>query len=190
MIEGSILMQLEKQNSNKSKLVNETVKEHCVDPSPEQRSKYLLEMNYLFKDTAGILDLAPIKEIYSSIIYEEGKETEIDLKSEDRLECSDNLDLFRPNDFKLCPSHQVLKVRENMHPSMKSETKCNCEKCLQLGDIRDDVVYKCLPVKILMPALIRTNECIGGYYRWKPILEKNSVACICSQANSRIEVSD
>lgn len=186
MIEATVIMQLEKQNSNKKK-TNKT--ENCMDPSPEQRSKYLLEMNYLFKDTAGILNLTPIKEIYSSIIRDEVEETEIPLKSEERQECMENLDLLRPSDFKLCPSHQVLKIRENMYPSMKSETKCNCEKCLQLGDVTDDVVYKCQPVKILVPALIRTDECIDGLYRWKPILEKNSVACICGQANARIEIS-
>ena len=189
MLEGYYIMQLEKQNSNKV-MQNKTFNQRtCQDPVPEERSKYLLEMTYLFKDTAGILDLAPIKSIYSSIIQNKVVESESPLKSEERVDCTDSLDLFKLSDFKLCPSHQVLKIRENIYPSIKTETKCNCERCLQLGDVKDDVIYKCQPVIQLVPALMRTNECIDGVYRWKPVLEKNAVACICSQSSPRVELT-
>lgn len=185
MYKSFILSKLFENNKNVSTSDNDP----CIDPSPDQYSNDLLEMIYMFKDTLGILDLNAVKSVYGSIILNKTKAVEITLNADVKPSCNRSVSRYKLKDFILCPSYQVLKIRDNMIPNLIIETKCSCDKCLEFSNSKADIDYSCLPVKINSPALIK-DKCENGVFKYRPILERVSVGCICSQTRPRIQTNN
>ena len=141
-------------------------------------------MVYLFHKTSGFLELDVLKIIYANIIHDKpsSKAKEVPLYSKKKTDCSKDETVFNVHDLHLCPTYQVMIFRENMFPSIITETKCSCENCQHHQDTKDDVKHICKPIKILSPALIRGICTAKGFYEWKPILEYISVSCLCSRS--------
>ena len=154
---------------------------NCVDPTQVEKTKALTKMIFLFHKTSGFLDHDALKIIYGSIIHNKRlpKANEVPIHTRKKSDCAHDESIIRLHDLHLCPTHQVLMLRENMFPRIIAETKCSCEKCVQQFEIKDVVKHTCQPKKILSPALIR-GKCVKGIYEWNPILEYITVACLCN----------
>lgn len=196
-VQIEIRMMTKAENELNKNINNIMKNEACIDPNPEQLSKDLLEMNFLFKESLGILDLISIQLLYKEYIYNDSLSIKHEIPINiniDAIDCNkqQKKTVVRLKELELCPSYQVEQLRENMYPSIKVIKKCSCPYCMKMNEnskvpdtdkvdkLDADVEYSCQPVTILTPALIR-SECVNGVYKWKPILERTSVACICSQ---------
>ena len=157
---------------------------NCIDPTQEEKTKAIAKMVYLFHKTSGFLELDVLKLIYANIIHDQPstKAKEVPIYSRIKNDCSKEESVFNVLDLQLCPTYTVMILREDMFPSIITETKCSCEKCQHHHEIKDDIKHSCQPIKILSPALIRGNCTIKGFYEWKPILEYISVGCLCSRS--------
>ncbi|EFX60048.1 hypothetical protein DAPPUDRAFT_125692 [Daphnia pulex] len=84
-------------------------------------------------------------------------------------------------EFRTCPSQLVAVKRQDRFPNVRLFAKCLCRKCL--GNTITSYPYSsstCLPVKVLMPVLIRSHS--SGQQsdaEWKFFLEPVSVSCVC-----------
>jgi hypothetical protein len=148
----------------------------CQDPDDEfMMINHLNLINY-FKEFIGMINLKEVKNIFQNLIIK-GSNEDDSVFSKNQTECPQKLQLgIKPTG--LCNSRNTLQLRTNMYPAIRSQVKCICDKCLNLK--QDDLQFRCTPVKILMPGLMRDRMCYDGIFDWKPILEWVSIACECT----------
>ena len=148
----------------------------CQDPDEEfMMINHLNLINY-FKEFIGLLNLKEVKNIFQDLIIKTSNDVD-SVFSKNLSECPQRI----PSGIKqngLCNSQNSLQMRTNIYPTIRNQIKCLCDKCLNLK--QDDLQFRCTPVKILMPGLLRDKMCFDGIFEWKPMLEWVSIACECS----------
>jgi hypothetical protein len=175
------------ENYNKRKqiqpmLINSSFQ--CKDPSEELMIIYHLDMINFFKEFIGILNLKEVKQIFKDIILK-SNDSKNDSKS--LTECPQKIISLKPTG--LCDSQILLHTRSHLYPAIRNQVKCICDVCLKIK--QDDIVFRCKPVEILMPALMRdSSRCIEGVYDWKHVLEYVSVACECLPVRIQNDMED
>jgi hypothetical protein len=159
-------------------------KSKCFDPSPSEMMSKLVMLQFIFKDLSGVLDISSVQNVFKNYINRDISISDNPLAFGSKR-CKDNYsNLTHLNELTICPWHTRIQIRENRYPYMITQSKCNCQNCLHLNTPNEDAVFKCMPVYKLIPALIRDSKCDAsvGVYKWKPILERIAVTCVCSRS--------
>jgi hypothetical protein len=109
------------------------------------------------------------------------KPVEIRAELMDHSQCSARDRVMRnTSQLSICPWVSTTVHRPNMFPESYTESKCTCDKCLQLNGHLAHKTYRCEPLTRPVPFLYRTGECLPtGLFEWKGRLEEVSVSCGC-----------
>ena len=167
----------EKFNENRKYVTQNTNSSNsqCQDPNEEFMILKHLSLIHYFKEFIGILNLKEVSSIFEDIIMKNDAE-HVNVETKNLTDCASRVHGLKP--IGLCNSQNYLHWRENMYPAIRNQVKCLCDKCLTLK--QHDLQFRCTPIKMIMPALIRNQKnCIDGIYDWKPTLEYVSIACEC-----------
>ena len=156
----------------------------CMDISNEKKESIFREFDAIYRKYSYEM-------LLSKVVPDTSKALKVnDDLYRDKLNCKSALSahLYKFNNAThlseraLCPWEFRIKIRANhtlpyKYPMHKKEAYCKCETC----DARIRNVYKCMPVLVPMPCLIRLDTCgSDGYYQWIPNIEQISVACVCA----------
>ena len=152
----------------------------CTDPTQEQLASMQVGFNNQYQFN-GILGIKKLKNnIYKNNVDNVEVIKRQFLNYESHV-CDVKLNVTKLNELAICPYHFKIIDRSDRYPHLRTQAICNCANCTR-NPANDDVIYKCMPITILMPALIRDKyACIDGIYLWKPILEYVSIACECKK---------
>ena len=147
----------------------------CVDPSEEVLAALQVGFMNQFDQFNGMFSIKNV----SSRVFQEFTEKKSHVHDYDTKMCNSKKNLTKLNELAICPYHVKVFDRIDRYPHLRTQAICECKHCTRVP-LKDDAFYKCMPVKILMPALKRNNNsCAKGVYKWTPILEYISVACEC-----------
>lgn len=107
----------------------------------------------------------------------------------DQSQCDANeRNMTTINQQSLCPWKYVITYRQDRYPAYRTEVKCTCDTCTTwIKGLLLKNTYACMPVLKTQPVLIRSGSCnADGNYKWTPILEEVTVACVCAFAHNHI----
>lgn len=99
------------------------------------------------------------------------------------LECSLNIMNTIDKHTPLCPWHYSIIQRHDRYPFKRMTAFCNCKStCLLNSTAKSINNYKCVPIKLSMPVLIR-GKCHNGFYKWNNAIEDVPSSCACVAFN-------
>jgi hypothetical protein len=148
--------------------------------------KSFRQLEYLFSDTKGLLDISEFKNIYSDLQVLPYVETTAVYPIYGNPSCQ-VANITRQNEMNLCPWHYVLMYRLNRYPHFQTQARCNCKNCAHVKAETTGFNFECKPIIKLQPALIK-DDFLNGSYVWKPALEEVSIACACMRNETSISV--
>jgi hypothetical protein len=156
-------------------ITRRTEKEVCVDPN-EQEIMKLLDV---FKPWQGIMSLESVSNLLEK--YEDSSSivNQKTFSLNGIKDCVNHGNLTKIFERALCPWHNHISIRNDRFPVFLANARCNCVDCNKEHD--EDTTYKCEEVLKEMPAVKRSQLCTNGLFKWDPILENVSVACVCAR---------